>query len=38
MKIIGRDNELRELDEYMHSGKPEFLVIYGRRRVEKTYK
>ena len=37
MKIIGRDEEIRELDVYTQSGKPEFLVVYGRRRVGKTY-
>ena len=37
MRIIGRDEELRELDGYMQSGKPEFLVVYGRRRVGKTF-
>lgn len=37
MKIIGRDDEIRELSEYMNSGKPEFIVIYGRRRVGKTF-
>ena len=37
MKIIGREEEIRELDEYMNSGKPEFLVVYGRRRVGKTF-
>ena len=37
MKIIGRDSEIQELSEYMNSGKPEFLVVYGRRRVGKTF-
>ena len=37
MNIIGREEELRELDGYMHSGKSEFLVVYGRRRVGKTF-
>jgi hypothetical protein len=37
LKIIGRESEQRELDVYMQSGKPEFLVIYGRRRVGKTF-
>ena len=37
MKLIGREEELHELEEYMHSGKPEFLVVYGRRRVGKTF-
>ena len=37
MRIIGREEELRELNGYMQSGKPEFLVVYGRRRVGKTF-
>jgi AAA+ ATPase superfamily predicted ATPase len=37
MKIIGRSEEIRELDEIMRSGKPEFIVVYGRRRVGKTF-
>ena len=37
MRIIGRDKELQELEEYTRSGKPEFLVVYGRRRVGKTF-
>jgi type IV secretory pathway TrbF-like protein len=37
MMIIGRNKEMGELDGYMKSGKPEFLVIYGRRRVGKTF-
>ncbi|MCL2162977.1 MAG: ATP-binding protein [Oscillospiraceae bacterium] len=37
MRLIGRDEERRELDGYMQSGKPEFLVVYGRRRVGKTF-
>ena len=37
MKIIGRNEEQRELEGYLGSGKPEFLVVYGRRRVGKTF-
>ena len=37
MRIIGRDEEMRELEGYLHSCKPEFLVVYGRRRVGKTF-
>ena len=37
MKIVGREEEIRELCGYMRSGKPEFLVVYGRRRVGKTF-
>ncbi|MBL0911859.1 MAG: AAA family ATPase [Bacteroidia bacterium] len=35
--IIGRRAELREIREFMDSGRPEFVVVYGRRRVGKTY-
>ena len=37
MDIIGRKREIRALEEYRASDKPEFLVVYGRRRVGKTY-
>jgi hypothetical protein len=37
MYIIGRDDEKKELEHYALSGKPEFLIVYGRRRVGKTY-
>ena len=37
MNIIGRIAEIRELDELMASKKSEFVVVYGRRRVGKTY-
>lgn len=37
MKLIGRTQEIRELNEYHQSGKSEFLVVYGRRRVGKTF-
>lgn len=35
--IFGRANEIRILDRLYHSKKAEFLAIYGRRRVGKTY-
>lgn len=35
--IIGRKQELRVLDEYYASGKAEFIAVYGRRRVGKTF-
>ncbi len=35
--IIGRDNEKRELKDIYNSGKPEFVVVYGRRRIGKTF-
>ena len=37
MELIGRDKEIKELNTIMESGVPEFAVIYGRRRVGKTY-
>ena len=37
MRLIGREEELRELEGHAQSGKPEFLVVYGRRRVGKTF-
>ena len=37
MNIIGREEEIRELDGYRESEKSEFLVVYGRRRVGKTF-
>lgn len=35
--IVGRENEAKVLDRILNSNKPEFLAIYGRRRVGKTY-
>jgi len=35
--IIGREQELKLLDKIMASEKAEFLVVYGRRRVGKTF-
>lgn len=37
MKIIGRDAEKKILEACYTSSKPEFLVVYGRRRVGKTF-
>lgn len=37
MNITGRRTEQSILDDCLNSGKPEFLVLYGRRRVGKTY-
>ncbi len=37
MAIIGRKNETDLLDVCLASGRPEFMVVYGRRRVGKTY-
>ena len=36
-KIIGRKKEIEELLRYYDSDKPEFVAIYGRRRVGKTF-
>lgn len=35
--LIGRNKESEVLEKYIHSGKAEFIAIYGRRRVGKTY-
>lgn len=37
MKIIGRKREKELIKSTLESGRPEFLVVYGRRRVGKTY-
>lgn len=37
MKFYGRENELLELEKSFNSKNFEFTVIYGRRRVGKTY-
>ena len=37
MIIIGRDKEKAALKSYYESGVPEFLVVYGRRRIGKTF-
>ena len=36
-KLIGREQEIKLLKEYTKSERPEFVAIYGRRRVGKTY-
>ena len=36
-KIIGRKQESRLLNDYLQSGRSEFVVLYGRRRVGKTF-
>ena len=35
--MIGRKKEQEELDKIYHSNRPEFVAIYGRRRVGKTF-
>jgi AAA+ ATPase superfamily predicted ATPase len=37
MKIIGRKKEQRLFTQYLQSGSPEFIAVYGRRRVGKTF-
>jgi len=37
MEIIGRKEEQRLLKEYYNAAQPHFLVVYGRRRVGKTF-
>ncbi|MBR6229474.1 MAG: AAA family ATPase [Eubacterium sp.] len=37
MNIVGRESERQLLDDILRSERPEFLVVYGRRRVGKTY-
>ena len=36
-KLIGREKEIKLLTEYTSSTRPEFIAIYGRRRVGKTF-
>lgn len=36
-KIIGRYSEKKRLEQIYNSGKNEFVAVYGRRRVGKTY-
>ena len=35
--MIGREEETKTLEALLRSNKPEFLALYGRRRVGKTY-
>ena len=37
MKIIGRKTEINELERLRDSGRSEFVMVYGRRRVGKTF-
>jgi len=37
MKLIGRESEQKTLESLLTSDKPEFLAIYGRRRIGKTF-
>ena len=36
-QIVGRKTEITQLTEYFNSGKAEFVAVYGRRRVGKTF-
>lgn len=36
-EIIGRKPERKELDKLYESGRPEFVAVFGRRRVGKTF-
>lgn len=36
-QFVGRQNELQELERAAKSSRSEFIVVYGRRRVGKTY-
>lgn len=35
--MIGREKEKQYLEDYLDSGKSEFIAVYGRRRVGKTF-
>ena len=35
--LVGRHDEIRTLSEAMTSGRPEFVAVYGRRRIGKTF-
>ena len=35
--LIGRKKEIEELSELYNSNKAEFVAIYGRRRIGKTF-
>lgn len=37
LKIIGRNEEQQRLEACLKSGKSEFIAVYGRRRIGKTY-
>lgn len=36
-KVVGREEECKVLEQFLRSNKAEFLALYGRRRVGKTY-
>lgn len=35
--LVGRKKEMEELERLYHSDRPEFVAVYGRRRVGKTF-
>ena len=37
MKVIGRKSEREQIQKLYDSGKSEFVVVYGRRRIGKTF-
>ena len=37
MKLIGREKERKLLTQYLNSEVPEFVAVYGRRRIGKTF-
>lgn len=37
MNVVGRQKEIQFLDQLMESSSAEFIAVYGRRRVGKTY-
>lgn len=37
MEIIGRTEEMAQLNGFADSNRPEFVAVYGRRRVGKTF-
>ena len=37
LKILGRKNEIKKLQRFLESTNPQFLALYGRRRVGKTF-
>ncbi|MBQ9198545.1 MAG: AAA family ATPase [Clostridia bacterium] len=37
MKYVGREEETRQIDQYLHTRRSELVALYGRRRVGKTY-
>jgi AAA+ ATPase superfamily predicted ATPase len=36
-KLLGRETEIRKLNKLLEKGNPDFLAVYGRRRVGKTF-